>query len=167
MINKMKTVAFLLGVFIAIPAISQEKTQVYLGAEFVSRNIWRGLDYGGMSVLPSISIVGNSFSLSTYGSAGFDTDDTKTIGFTFGYQLKGLKISVTDFWYSDFYTFEGKVPNTFFNYNSHTTSHVFEAGLEYDFGFMAIEWNTIFAGYDYYKAAEERAYSSYIELSAP
>ena len=36
----------------------------------------------------------------------------------------------------------------------------------YDFGPLSMQWYTLFAGNDY-KANGERAYSSYVELSAP
>jgi hypothetical protein len=76
---------------------AQNKTQIYMSVDIVNKYIWRGLDYGGVNVQPSISIVKKGFSLTAYGSAGFDGGDTKTLGITLGYQWKGLKAMLTDF----------------------------------------------------------------------
>ena len=41
------------------------------------------------------------------------------------------------------------------------------ATLEYDFGPLALSWNTYFAGDDYTKENGDRAYSTYVGISAP
>lgn len=181
--NKPRAIICLIVIFNVLPVIaqaqtseqkqeevqwqSQDKTQIYIATDIVSQYIWRGLDYGGVSIKPSISIVKKGFSFSAYGNAGFDTNDTKTLGLTLGYQWKGLKAMVTDFWYSDAFTPEGKFPSTYFEYGAHNTTHIYEALLGYDFKYITVEWNTIFGGYDYYKSNGKRAYSSYIEVAAP
>ena len=49
---------------------------------------------------------------------------------------------------------------------AHSTNHVFEANIGYDFGPVALQWFTNFSGNDY-KADGKRAYSSYVEVSVP
>ena len=46
-------------------------------------------------------------------------------------------------------------------------SAIFEAQVGYDFGPLAINWYTNFAGADGVKENGKRAYSSYLALSAP
>ena len=46
-----------------------------------------------------------------------------------------------------------------FKYGAHSTIHIFEATLGYDFGPLALSWNTYFAGDDYTKENGDRAYS--------
>ncbi|KAA6309264.1 hypothetical protein EZS27_039207, partial [termite gut metagenome] len=50
---------------------------------------------------------------------------------------------------------------------AHSTAHVYEATLGYDFGLFSLSWNTNFAGADYAKANGKRAYSSYAEAVVP
>jgi hypothetical protein len=70
---------------------------------------------------------------------------------------------VTDYWFD-----AGLDPlNRYFMYRSDCTNHVFEANIGYDFGFAAIQWYTNFAGNDGVNPAGKRAFSSYLELSAP
>ena len=44
---------------------------------------------------------------------------------------------------------------------------MFEANIGYDFGLCALQWYTNFAGNDGVNKSGDRAYSSYVELSAP
>ena len=55
----------------------------------------------------------------------------------------------------------------YFHYGAHNTSHVFEAQVGYDFGPLAVNWYTNFAGADGVKANGDRAYSSYFSIAAP
>ena len=57
--------------------------------------------------------------------------------------------------------------NKYFKYGAHSTAHVFEAQVGYDFGPLAVNWYTNFAGADGVKENGKRAYSSYLALSAP
>ena len=51
---------------------------------------------------------------------------------TLGYSTGGFSISVTDYW------FNTQVPtNKYFKYGAHSTAHVFEAQVGYDFGPLA------------------------------
>ena len=56
---------------------------------------------------------------------------------------------------------------TYFAYKAHETSHVFEANVGYDFGPVALNWYTNFAGNDGHNKDGDRAYSSYVEATAP
>ena len=85
---------------------------------------------------------------------------TKTIDLTAAYTVGGFHIGVTDYWFNS--------PNDkYFAYKAHETSHVFEGNIGYDFGPLAINWYTNFAGNDGVNKDGDRAYSSYVELAAP
>lgn len=94
-----------------------------------------------------------------WGSVGFDKEDTKEIDLTLGYEVNGFSVSVTDYWTDE--------EAGFFHYGARNTAHVFEAQLGYDFGWLAANWYTNFAGADGVTLSGKRAYSSYFELSAP
>ncbi|MDR2809032.1 MAG: hypothetical protein LBB84_00535 [Tannerellaceae bacterium] len=137
---------------------AQENVEVSIGADVVSGYIWRGIDLGGASIQPSISVVKSGFSLTAWGSVGIDSSDTKEFDLTLGYGAGGFSVAVTDYWFNS-------APR-YFDYRAHG-AHVFEATLGYDFGPVALSWNTNVAGYDYYKTNGKRAYSSYVEAVVP
>ena len=103
----------------------------------------------GESNVPFFSISGSRL----------DKEDTKEFDLTFGYSTGGFSVSVTDYW------FDGGPE--YFHYGAHNTSHVFEAQVGYDFGPLAVNWYTNFAGADGVKANGDRAYSSYFSIAAP
>ena len=49
----------------------------------------------------------------------------------------------------------------------HENSHVFEANVGYDFSSSCLNWYTNFAGNDGLNKDGDRAYSSYVEATAP
>ncbi len=138
---------------------AQDKVEASVGADLVSNYIWRGQDLGNISVQPSLSIGYKGFSLSAWGSVGFEKSDTKEFDLTLGYSTGGFSISVTDYWFNN--------GPGYFHYGAHNTNHTFEAQVGYDFGVLAVNWYTNFAGNVGYKANGDRAYASYISLAAP
>ena len=148
----------LLGMGMPAIAGTGEKVEASVGADLVSGYIWRGQDLGGVSVQPSLSLGYKGFSLAAWGSVGFEQSDTKELDLTLGYGIGGFSVAVTDYWFDT---------EKYFQYSAHSTAHVFEATLGYDFGPVALSWNTNFAGADYFKSNGKRSYSTYIEASAP
>jgi hypothetical protein len=148
---------------------AQKTTQVTVGADVVSGYYWRGEDLGGLSVQPSLSIAKDNFSLSAWGNVGLDENDTKEFDLTAAYTIGKLNIGVTDYSFNK--TPGSSVANArYFSYGAHSavSSHLFEGNIGYNFGPFAINWYTNFAGQDYYKKKDgTRAYSSYVEATAP
>ena len=100
-------------------------------------------------------------SLTAWGSVGLtDPDDTKEFDLTLSYKIGGLNIGITDYWFNT-------PSDRYFLYAAHETSHVFEGNIGYDFGPVALQWYTNFAGNDGVNKDGKRAYSSYFEVSAP
>ncbi|WP_349830093.1 hypothetical protein, partial [Bacteroides uniformis] len=129
-------------------------------------SVWRGQDLGGVSLQPSASIAYKGFSLGAWGSVGIESSDTKEFDLILGYSTGGFSVSVTDYWYN--VTGDG-VTAKYFQYGAHNAanSHLFEAQIGYDFGPVAINWYTNFAGDDGVDKDGDRAYSSYISVAAP
>ena len=162
----MKTNIFFMKALFAAMAVStasglsaQTGVEAHAGADLVSGYIWRGQDLGGISVQPSAGIAYKGLSLSAWGSVGFESKDTKELDLTLGYEYKGFSVSVTDYWFDN--------GPGYFHYGARNTSHVFEAQVGYDFGIVAIDWYTNFAGNDGVNRSGKRAYSSFINLEAP
>lgn len=143
---------------------AKDKVKASVGVDLVSGYIWRGEDCGNVSIQPSLSIGYKGLSLTAWGSVGFEKTDTKELDLTLGYGTGGFSVAITDYWYSP-YDDEEKVG--YFKYGAHNTQHTFEGTLAYDFGPIALSWNTYFAGADYMKENGDRAYSTYIGISAP
>lgn len=75
---------FLSALAIAVPAMgmAQDKVEASAGADLVSGYIWRGQDLGGVSIQPTLSVSYKGFSLSAWGTAGIEKEDTKEIDLT-------------------------------------------------------------------------------------
>lgn len=155
-----KIVIIAMGLVASATALAQDKLEATIAADFVSQYIWRGLDCGNVSVQPTLGVAYKGFSLSAWGSVGFKSEDTKEFDLTASYTTGGLTVAVTDYWFDD-------PEPRYFYYNAHSTSHVFEASVAYDFGLLSAAWYTNFAGNDGLNKSQKRAYSSYAEVNVP
>lgn len=161
---KIKVVLFAMGLVASATALAQEKIETTVGADVVSKYIWRGQDLGSTAVQPTLGIGYKGLSLSAWGSYGItDPADTKELDLTLAYTMGGLTIGVTDYWFSDGLDPQGR----YFKYDAHGTNHLFEANVGYDFGLASLQWYTNFAGNDGTNKDGKRAYSSYVEASVP
>ena len=160
----MKKISFLLiaaGLMVVSPCAAQDKVEASVSADIVSQYVWRGLDLGSGSIQPSVDVSWKGLSLSAWGSVGFvDRHDNKELDLTLSYTIGGFSAGLIDYWNTE------NNPN-YFNYKARNTSHVFEAFVGYDFGFLSASWQTIFGGNDGVNNHGHRAYSSYFELAAP
>lgn len=159
LVMKAMTAAMLCGM--AAPAAAQERIEATVQADVVSRYIWRGQDLGDVSLQPTLGLAYKGLSLTAWGNVGLsDPSDTEEFDLTLAYSTGGFNIGVTDYWFN-------KPNDRYFSYAAHETSHVFEANIGYDFGPVAVQWYTNFAGNDGVNKSGKRAYSSYFEVSAP
>ena len=142
-------------------ANAQDKVEATMQADVVSQYLWRGQELGQVSLQPSLGLSYKGLSLTAWGSVGLsEPGDTKELDLTLAYSVGGFNIGVTDYWFNS--------PNErYFCYGAHSTSHVFEANVGYDFGPVGVQWYTNFAGNDGVGNGGSRAYSSYVEISAP
>lgn len=152
----------LLSMIIPSATMAGNKVEASVGADIVSGYIWRGQDLGNISVQPSLNLSYNGLSLGAWGSVGTDKTDTKEFDLTLRYSTSGFSVSMTDYWFAPY----GEV-NKYFKYGANSTAHVFEGQIGYDFGTFSANWYTNFAGDDGTKSDGDRAYSSYLALSAP
>lgn len=164
----MKTIKYMIAAALmcltATESKAQDKAEGTIATDFVSQYIWRGQDLGNVSVQPTLGVSWKGLSLSAWGSVGLTSAaDTKEMDLTLGYSTGGFNIGVTDYWFNAGLDAE----NRYFAYKSHSTNHVFEGNVGYDFGFLGIQWYTNFAGNDGTNKNGKRAYSSYLELTAP
>ncbi|MBO6079175.1 MAG: hypothetical protein J6P66_10570 [Bacteroidaceae bacterium] len=159
----MKKIALVVSALVATVAPLHAEIETTVGADVVSRYIWRGMELGDAALQPSLGISAGGFSASLWGSTGIvRAADTKEFDITLSYSIAGLSAGVTDYWFS-----VGPEPaGRYFRYDDKATNHVFEAFVGYDFGFASVSWYTNLAGNDY-DADGDNAFSSYCELAAP
>ena len=142
-------------------ATAQDEVETTVAADVVSTYVWRGMECGSAAIQPTLGIGYKGLTLSAWGSYGLvDTNDAKEFDLTLAYSTGGFNIGITDYWFNT-------PEERYFLYDANKTSHIFEANIGYDFGPAAIQWFTNFAGNDGYNKDGKRAYSSYVELSAP
>lgn len=168
-IGTLGIVACMLIAGATIETKAQDKVETTIAADMVSQYYWRGQNLGDISVQPTLGISYKGLSLTGWGNVGLSNNkDTKEVDLTLGYETGGFHIGVTDYWFSYADTENAPDPsNRYFRYDSHSTNHVFEANVGYDFGPVALNWYTNFAGADGHNKNGKRAYSSYIEATAP
>ena len=166
-----KMVLLAMGLVMSMTAMAQDDTEsrsseieTTISGDIVSSYIWRGQDLGNVSLQPTLGIGYKGLSLTAWGSVGLtNSDDTKEFDLTLAYQTGGFNIGITDYWFN-----AGLDPeNRYFMYKAHSTNHVFEANIGYDFGFASLQWYTNFAGNDGVNKSGKRAYSSYFEVNVP
>ena len=142
-------------------ATAQDEVETTVSADVVSTYVWRGMECGSAAIQPTLGIGYKGLTLSAWGSYCLvDTNDAKEFDLTLAYSTGGFNIGITDYWFNT-------PEERYFLYDANKTSHIFEANIGYDFGPAAIQWFTNFAGNDGYNKDGKRAYSSYVELSAP
>lgn len=142
-------------------ANAQDEVETTVAADIVSQYYWRGQDLGSVSLQPTLGIRYKGLSLTAWGSVGLsEPTDTKEFDLTLAYSAGGFTAGVTDYWFN---TGDGR----YFVYDSHKTAHVYEVNVGYDFGPVALNWYTNFAGADGLNKDGDRAYSSYFEASVP
>ena len=65
---------------------AQEKPEAYVSADLVTKHMWRGQDYGGVSIQPHGYISYLGFYFDAFASKSFDKKDKERIDFYAGYK---------------------------------------------------------------------------------
>ena len=160
---KVKVLTLFVLLFCAFGSVkAQDKVEPVYGGEIVSSYIWRGQDFGGVSVQPYAGLAYKGFTFTVWSSLGFTSDDVAEVDLTIEYENGGFFASITDCWAS--YYGSG---DKYFNYAANSTCHTFEATVGYDFGPLYMAWSSNFAGYDGVTPKGKRAYASYFYAAAP
>lgn len=151
-----------------------------LGADLVSRYIWRGKDYGNSpGIQPNVSFSVAGFKIGAWGSYGMIAHETTGNYAEFdpyvSYTWKWFTLGVTDYFFPNGFTPNDN--NKYFNYDSKTTGHTFEVGLTFNgpekFPMQVFAGTMVF-GADkdkdstgVYGLGTKNNYSTYFEISYP
>ena len=144
------------------PAVifAQDSLTVDLGADIVSRYVWRGMDQGvsGGCFQPSMSFGYKCFTLGARGSTGISDLNAKEFDISLGYSVGNFSATLTDYFWA------GEEAA----YGHYSDDHFFEIALSYTVADkLNIGWATMFTGGKSaeYNADGDRMYSTYISLS--
>lgn len=161
----------------ASQVIADDGLSVNVGADVMSRYIFRGTDYGNSpSIQPTLSINTSGFEIGYWGAISM-TSNYQEIDLYAKYTIGGLSIIFTDY-YIPYITSDPASPDIrYFIFDDKKTAHTFEGALAYDFGEgfpLRVFASTFFYGndkrwgYDEEKDNDEKTYfSTYLELGYP
>lgn len=82
----------------ALPALAQP--DVGLGADLVSRYVWRGYDFGeSFSAQPSLSITSGGLEVGAWGSYAISAADANELDLYISYTVGAVTVGVTDYYF--------------------------------------------------------------------
>jgi len=169
------TFLFIFSVCLAFHQITiaqkDSSSKINITSDFVSRYIWRGLDYGkAPSIQPTFSYIKGDFEIGSWGA--FNTTGCyHEVDIYVKYTIKGISAIFTDYFAHN----EAQTNDThYFNYSANITNHAFESALQYKgadkfpIRLLAAAYfygNDRAWGYDAKKDSTlENYYSSYFEI---
>jgi len=163
----MKKIIFATLLLSSIIGFSQDskttKTSIDFSADFQSRYIWRGLQFGGSSpsIQPSIELSSGSFTIggwAAYSTGGVNQAQEADLYISLA-ASDALSFTLTDY----FFPTEG-IKQDYFSYGSNT-GHVYELAMAYASNDSPIGFTiaTNFAGAD--KNGTKQSFSTYLELN--
>jgi hypothetical protein len=105
------------------------KIKLNIGADIMSRYIWRGCDYGNSpSIQPTLSLSKGNFELGCW-SAVATNSFYKEVDLYAKYTLKKVSLLVTDYYVPSVNGTPASPDNRYFIYDDKTTAHSFEGSL--------------------------------------
>lgn len=143
---------------------------VSVGADVVTSYVWRGQECAGFSIQPSMTATWNAASLSLGVWANAELfEASQAVNMTeFDWVLSWQPIEALSVGLTDYYFYGGRYWSDW--KGNASASHNLEANVAYDFGPVAVSWNTCLTGSDHHLNNEgkvKRNYATYVELAAP
>lgn len=155
-----KLVLSLLVGALCLPAIAQPELSGK--AEFVSRSIFRGVDFSTSPALnPEFNLDWGGFNFNAWGSYAFDNNYSE-IDLSISYSLGNFTLEIADYFYPNGIP---AMPDQFFNFKKGETLHQLDASLTWEPENIPVwaQWSTYVGGDDYNPVEDKRAFSSYLE----
>ena len=147
-----------------ILSISAAAGQVRLGADVVSRYVWRGVDFGeSMSIQPILSYSSGNFEIGSWGSYSYAplSSGANEHDIWVGYSFGSVSLMVTDYYFPnggfDFFDFDGVEGDT-----ASAGAHWIESAVSYS-GSEAFPISILFGALIH----NDPESSTYLEISYP
>jgi hypothetical protein len=147
---------------------------VEVGADVVSSYLWRGFNYGGLSIQPSVTVDWKGLYVSGWGNIGADNWTFENLcpelDITIGYDNYGVQVDLTHLYY---FGGEAYFPKGGFKAQELESSSTLEAHAGFHLGDLvesvplSLDWYTTIYGADCYLDETgnwKRAWSTYIEV---
>ncbi|MCD8264679.1 MAG: hypothetical protein LUD02_11480 [Tannerellaceae bacterium] len=160
-----QTILAVTTLLMSLSIFAQEapKFEITPEADLVSSYVWRGVHQSGPSIQPSLTASYGGLSLNLWGSTDFSTANdmgiAKEFDITLAYEVGGLTLAVTDYWWAG----EGA------RYGNYSANHYYEGSIGYYFGDqcpLSLSWSTMFGpGTDEKKENGDPFYSTFIEAA--
>jgi len=149
---------FFIAAFLPQMAVSQDKGELGVGTDFVSRYVWRGMDLtGAPSIQPWVSYDIKGFSFMTWGAYSANDANYQEIDLVASYTLREMvSFTVSDYFATDNTNSDAK----FFDYDADSTNHYLEGSV----AFLGTEKLPIRASANYMFYGADNDYSWYFEL---
>ena len=148
-----RTLAALAAIAAAgLPAAAQ--AEIGIGADVVSRYVWRGTDFGNaVSVQPGIAFSREALEIGAWSSWAISGGGANENDIYVSYAAGPVSITVTD------YYFPASAPGDFFNYSDEDGIHILEASAGVDLGMASV-----MAAFNFLGDADD---SFWVEASLP
>lgn len=142
-----------------VTTIYAEEAEVSVGADVVSRYVWRGMDQGsGASLQPTLSLSYGGLSVGAWGSTSLSEIEPKEIDLSVGYSVGAFSAVLTDYFWA------GESAK----YGHYTDDHFLELGLSYVVADkLTISWATMLALGESAELDEDgdRMFSTYVNFN--
>lgn len=132
-------VAIAVFVFYANFTFSQNESPIQLGADVMSRYVWRGVNLGGSSpsIQPWLRYSASSkdsihaLSVGAWSAYTFSQTSNQEVDLYLTYTFKNvISLTVTDYFFPEYY--KTKERSRYFNYDTDSTCHVFEGIISFN-----------------------------------
>lgn len=157
----------------AIELEKNDAVTVEVGGDVVTSYIWRGQSCGKFSVQPNLSLTFNkpNITIGAWASIAVAAEEGQSnfaeLDLSISWNpIEALTIGFTDYFINSYTDGENGTFLRGWKWNQEA-SHNLEVNVSYDFGPVAIAWNTCLTGPDRVAWSDKRNYSTYAEISAP
>lgn len=136
--------------------------EITISSDFVSRYIWRGLDYYNTpSIQPTLAFTACDFSVGAWGSFSMKEFTTQETHLFISYTYKFISLTVYDYFYMNYTAPTDSIKgNSYFDYDEKTTGHDFSVDVQFTLSEKIPLY--ILASYNFYGADKDN--SLYFEL---
>ena len=109
---------------------NESKVDLNLGSDFMSRYVWRGVDYGqSPSIQPGMALSTSFFEFGVWGAYATNGFKTQEVDLYLTYNIvDAFSVTITDYFFPD----EVLSSNSYFEYQVSKSGHIFELMLSFN-----------------------------------
>lgn len=128
----MKRITLLLtGVLLMLATMTTKAQEWSTGVDLYSSYVWRGVQFGGPSIQPTVEFSKGGFAVGAWGSADFAGYMEMDLYMSYGFDF-GLSVGLTDYYYPGL---------EYFDFSEETGAHGLEVNLGYEVGGFSLAAN--------------------------